>query len=129
MGIHVMQAWKTDTELGEPKWGQKRNVPLPQKVSDKLKELRRRSEHVLPDALVFHNPDGSRKGTTWWNSRFYKAMKKAKIKPKERNLTAHSFRHSLNTLLKAKGYSDEKIRAALGWTNPKTQAGLYTLEY
>ena len=49
-------------------------------------------------------------------------MKKEKFKPKERNLTGHSFRHSLNTLLRAKGYSDEKIRAALGWTNAKTQA-------
>jgi integrase len=122
MEIRVRQAWISDTEIGEPKWGQKRNVPLPQKVSNMLSELRRRSEHILPDALVFHNPDGSRKGATWWNSRFNKAMKKAKIKHKERNLTGHSFRHSLNTLLGAKGYSDEKIRAALGWTNPKTQA-------
>jgi integrase len=48
-------------------------------------------------------------------------MKQAKINTKERNLTGHSFRHSLNTILRAKGYSDEKIRAALGWTNPKTQ--------
>lgn len=89
---------------------------------DKLKILRRKSEHVLPDSLVFHNPDGSRKGTTWWNTQFRKAMRQAKIKAQERNLTGHSFRHSLNTLLRAKGYSDEKIRAALGWTNPKTQA-------
>jgi integrase len=48
-------------------------------------------------------------------------MKQAKIDIKGRNLTGHSFRHSLNTLLRAKDYSDEKIRAALGWTNPKTQ--------
>jgi integrase len=49
-------------------------------------------------------------------------MQKAKVNAKDRNLTGHSFRHSLNTLLRAKVYSDEKIRAALGWTNPKTQA-------
>jgi integrase len=122
MEIHVRQAWKSDTELGEPKWGQKRSIPLPHKVSDKLRLLRRKSEHVLPDSLVFHNPDGSRKGSTWWNSRFSKAMKNAKINAKDRYLTGHSFRHSLNTLLRAKGYSDEKIRATLGWTNPKTQA-------
>ena len=85
--------------------------------------LRRESEHVLPDALIFSNPDSSRKGTTWWNTRFRKAMKQAKINTKEQNLTGHSFRHSLNSILRAKGYSDEKIRAALGWTNPKTQAG------
>jgi integrase len=93
MEIHVRQAWKSDTELGEPKWGQKRSIPLPHKVSDKLRLLRRKSEHVLPDSLVFHNPDGSRKGSTWWNSRFSKAMKNAKINAKDRYLTGHSFRH------------------------------------
>lgn len=121
--IHVRQAWKSDTELGESKWGQKRKIPLPQKAADRLKQLRKKSEHVLPDALAFHNPDGSRKGATWWTGRFKKAMKAAQIDAKKRNLTGHSFRHSLNTLLRAKGYSDEKIRAALGWTNPSTQAG------
>jgi len=121
--LHVRQAWKSDTELGEPKWGQKRRIPLPNKAAERLKQLRRQSEHVLPDALVFHNPDGSRKGATWWTGRFTKAMKISKIDAKKRNLTGHSFRHSLNTLLRAKGYSDEKIRAALGWTNPRTQAG------
>ena len=82
--------------------------------------------HVLPDALASCDPDGSRKGTTWWNSRFRKAMKQAKIYTKERNLAGHSFRHSLHTILRSKGCSDEKIRAALGWSNPKTQAD-YTL--
>lgn len=50
-------------------------------------------------------------------------MVKAKINAKVRRLTPHSFRHSLNTLLRDQGVPDEKIRAALGWTNEKTQDG------
>ncbi len=121
--FHVQHAWKSDTELGEPKWGQVRDVPLPLATAQKLKELRIDSIHVLPDALVFHNEDGSRKGTTWWKKRFDNAMKAAGIDYKNRNLTGHSFRHTLNTILRDQGYSDEKIRAALGWSNPQTQAG------
>jgi len=100
-----------------------RDVPLPLRTIKKLKELRTASFRVLPDALVFHNDDGSKKGYTWFTKRFKKAMDKAGIDNKARNLSGHSFRHSLNTILRDAGYSDEKIRAAMGWSNPKTQVG------
>ena len=65
---------------------------------------------------------GERRGVTWFQKRFKKAMKEAKIDTASRRLTAHSFRHSLNTTLRDQGVPDEKIRAAMGWSNPGTQA-------
>ena len=40
-----------------------------------------------------------------------------------RNLKPHSFRHSLNTLLRDFGYDAGKIRASLGWSNEAVQEG------
>ncbi len=120
--LHVRQAWKDDVTLGLPKWGKVRDgVPLPTITANKLLELRGVSFHILPEALVFHNQDGSRKSARWWQDQFREAMKKAKIDAKARRLTAHSFRHSLNTILRDQGVPAEKIRAAMGWTNEKTQ--------
>ena len=119
--LNVQRAWVSAIELGEPKWGQNRIIPLPARTLQKLKELRTSSFHVLPDALIFHKPDGSRKGETWFSERFHKAMFKAKIKRISRCLKPHSFRHSLNTILRDRGIPDDKIRAAMGWSNPQTQ--------
>jgi len=133
--MHVERAWKDDTEIGEPKWGQERYVPLPVYTIQKLKEHRAASLHVLPDGLIFCYPDGSRLGTTWFGHRFNAAMDRYFQKKAEelhapaladwrkRALKPHSFRHSLNTLLRDQGVPDEKIRAALGWTNEATQRG------
>lgn len=120
----VEQAWKFKMhELGLPKWGRTRTTPLPAKTANALKELRAESLHVLPDALVFCYPDGTRLGDRWWNEHFHKATTAAKIDAKARNLKPHSFRHTLVTLLADKGQQPEKIRAALGWTNASTQDG------
>lgn len=121
---HVRRAWKNDHEIGLPKWDKIReDLPLPEVTAQKLLELRTESLHVLPDALVFHKAGGIKRSTRWWQLTFVAAMKKAKITVKERGLTAHSFRHSLNTFLRDQGVPDEKIRATLGWTTAKTQDG------
>lgn len=119
--LHVCQAWKSDKILGAPKWERERTVPLPFFTVRGLKELRASSLHVLPDALIFHNWDGKRKSAFWWHTRFRGAMEKAGINAEARNLTAHSFRHSLNTILREQGVPDTKIRAMLGWSNPRIQ--------
>lgn len=125
LAVHVEQAWKDETEIGEPKWGQRRTVPLPTCTAAKLKELRADSIHVLPDSLVLCYEDGSRLGATWFTKRFARAMAVAGVDTQARGPRPHSFRHSLNTLLRDAGYSDEKIRAAMGWSNEGTQK-LYT---
>ncbi len=122
--INILQAWKSDTEIGLPKWGKTREgIPIPEITVQKLRKLRSESTHVLPDAFIFHNDSGSRKSGLWWQDHFHAAMKKAKIDVKTRQLVAHSFRHSLNTILRDQGVPAEKIRAVMGWTNEKTQDG------
>ena len=44
-------------------------------------------------------------------------MSKAGIDVKERNISAHSLRHSLNTHILATGCDPLKARAYLGWSN------------
>ena len=76
-----------------------------------------------PKDLVFCYADGTRLGNTWWRKRFVSAMEKADIDRVSRNLKPHSFRHSLNTILRDAGKDSAKIRAALGWRQEQTQDG------
>jgi len=121
--VNILQAWKDDFTVGAPKWGKTRQAPLSALASGRLRELRAASLHVLPDALVFHESDGSRLTTRWWQDTFRAAMKKAKIDALARRITAHSFRHSLATLLRAAGQDPARIRAAMGWSEEKVQDG------
>ncbi|MBA7642981.1 Tyrosine recombinase XerC [subsurface metagenome] len=119
--LRIEEAWRDEHEIVEPKWGQKRTIPLPIKTIRKLKELRAGSYYVLPDSFILSSPAGGRLGATWFTRRFNKAMEQANINRAARNIKAHSFRHSLNTILRDKGYSDEKILAVVSWSNPQTQ--------
>ncbi len=123
--VAVVEAWKSSTETGEPKWGQKRTVPLETPTLVALRELEQDSVRVAPNDLVFCYDDGSRLGDTWWKKRFSNAMSKAGIDVKSRNITPHSFRHTLNTMWLDAGHDAGKVRAVLGWTQEKTQE-LYT---
>ena len=119
--LHVLQAWQDAETLGPPKRNQKRDVPLPDTTLQALKELRAASFHVLPDSLLFCDGQGHRRGATWYQGHFTRAMATAGIDSQGRRLTAHSFRHSANTLLLDSGADPAKVRQALGWTNPGTQ--------
>jgi integrase len=48
-------------------------------------------------------------------------MNRAMIDRIGRNVSPHSFRHSLNTLLRDAGQDPAKIRAALGWSQESVQ--------
>ena len=50
-------------------------------------------------------------------------MQKAGIDREERNIRPHSFRHTLNSILRGKGYDPARIRAALGWSSEGVQDG------
>ena len=119
--LTVNQAWKDRNELGKPKWGKVRFVPIPKFTLEKLIKLRSESFNNEEDDFVFAYDDGGRLGGTWWRKRFIAAMKKAKINFEERNLRPHSFRHSLNSILKAKNYDTEKFRLSFGWADQKIQ--------
>jgi integrase len=117
----VSTAWKDRNEIGLPKWNNIRRVPLPKIILEKLKDLNSESIRCLPDDLVFCYDDGTRLGDTWWKKRFDSTMKKAGIDKKARNLKPHSFRHTLNTILRDSGADIAKIRATLGWLSEDVQ--------
>jgi integrase len=50
-------------------------------------------------------------------------MKKAEIDRVSRRLSPHSFRHSLNTLLRDAEKDPAKIRQVLGWRQERVQDG------
>lgn len=119
--LNIQEAWKNRTELGPPKWDSIRVVPLPEKGVEALKRIHDESLRCLPEDMVFCYDDGKRLGDTWWQKRFRKAMKKAEIDHDSRNLKPHSFRHTINTILRNAGENPAKIRAALGWQKETAQ--------
>lgn len=120
--IEIRQAWKDRHEIGPPKWGKTRATPMPGQLAKALKRYRAQSPHAEDSDLVFCYDDGKRLGGTWWAKRFTAAMRKAGIHREERNLRPHSFRHTLNSILREQGYDPARIRAALGWSGEQVQA-------
>ena len=79
------------------------------------------SLNTQPDDFLFCYDDGSRVGETWWHGRFKKALQKARIERGDRWLTPHSFRHTINTIVRDAGHDPAKIRAVLGWMDEQIQ--------
>ena len=119
--IEVRQAWKDRHELGLPKWNKTRMAPIPSSLAAILSTIRKRKKNVSEKDLVFCYEDGSRFGGTWWAKRFALGMEAAGIDRKSRNIRPHSFRHTLNSLLRERGFDPAKIRSALGWSDEKIQ--------
>ena len=121
--IDVRRAWKDRSELGKPKWGKTRVTPMPEQLSTTLKKVQKKSNNTKPGDLVFCYEDGRRLGGTWWAKRFASAIVRAEIVRGARNLRPHSFRHTLNSILREQSYDAAKIRAALGWSSEDVQDG------
>jgi integrase len=118
------------TDNGLPKWDKTRSTLMTSKCIDALKELRKSSSWVLPDHFVFSSRDGTPHGFTWWKKRFESAMVRADLMEREggkiinpRHLEPHSFRHSLNTLLRGADVDPAKLRATFGWSSEAVQDG------
>lgn len=101
--------------IGLPKSGKVRTTPMvPQARAAILRQ---------PNIgnFVFCHPDGEHLGVTFWGNGFNRAMKRAGlVRP---GLTAHSFRHTINSIWRGAGIPDHTIRAVLGWTTEKVQDG------
>ena len=118
--LTIDRAWKTEHELGSPKWGKTRRYPLsdlaiaclPEKECD----------------LIFHR-NGIRLGNTWWIRNFIAALDNSDI---EKSITPHCLRHSLNSNLLIAGVSPFLIQHYLGWSNnsslTKVQEGYTHIE-
>lgn len=118
----MCEAWKGGAEIGLPKWDHLRVVPISSRTVGKLYQLQAESIRLAPEDFVFAYDDGSHIGETWWRKRFCKAMKRAGIDWQARHLCPHSFRHTINTLVRNSGHDPAKVRAILGWMDEAVQA-------
>jgi len=102
--LSIDRAWKTEHELGSPKWGKSRSYPLSELAISCLPEK--------TDSLIFHR-NGIRLGSTWWIKNFRAALSNAEIK---KDISPHCLRHSLNSNLLLAGVSPFLIQHYLGWS-------------
>jgi integrase len=107
--------------IGKPKWNKVRSAPLPKQF---VAVLRARLAKSDPGKPIFLNPrTGKHYCTSWFAAQFSVACAAAKIDCKSRNLSPHSLRHSVATILLGSGASPAKVRAALGWASEEVMAG------
>ena len=109
------------TDNGLPKWNKIRGTPIPARCRATLIELRHQSEFVLPHQYVICGNDGRPRSGHWWRKRFEKAMESAGFDRQERNIRPHSFRHTLNTVLRGAGADPAKLRESFGWSDEQMQ--------
>lgn len=98
---------KMEREIGAPKWNIEVVFPMARKVLEDLPEKTGNFVFINGKERIFE---------TWWNRTFRRNMEKMGIDYKGRNLTPHSFRHSLNTNLLLAGVPDLYVRKYIGWT-------------
>jgi integrase len=91
--VHVRRAY-THGELGPPKSGRVRSVPLIDDVVRVLDRLSRREHFVGTDDLVFANTVGNPLHDSKLRRRFYRALDRAGLK----RVRFHDLRHSFGTL-------------------------------
>jgi len=115
--IEIMHSWEDKHGLKNPKFDSFRAVPISKKVYNCIRCVIK--ESCPENLLFFSNPD--RKdipiGKKCIEKHLYKAMELIGItqdERKERNVTFHSWRHKLNSLLRAQGVPDSKIRLLTG---------------
>ena len=123
MCIKVERAYKNETKVGKPKWNKIRVTPIPGPVITPLMFMRGMQLEVYADDLVYSYADKSRLGGTWWHKNFRKGLDNVGIDYRKRYITPHSFRHTLNSLLREQGYDAAKIRDSLGWSSVDVQDG------
>ena len=124
--IHICEAWKDDnhTVAGLPKSYKVRDVIIPQYLALRLTEYYATTQYNAPDDLVVCNDDGSSYTVWYWQKAFKTALYGIGITEEERqarHLKPHSFRHTLNTLMREKGVNPDIIRLMLGWSDISMQ--------
>lgn len=124
--IHVCEAWKDDNHsiAGLPKNYKTRDVVIPKFVVFKLNEYRSITKYPGARDLVVCNDTGAPYTVWYWQKAFKMALCGIGISEEERlrrHLKPHSFRHTLNTLMREKGMNPDVIRLMLGWADANIQ--------
>jgi integrase len=114
--IKVRYQWEDKVGLKAPKAGSIRDVAIPEFTAAALNRL---IQDFTPETIVFYSLDDQTKPMTKSHieKAFYRTLERAGIGPEERrarNLVFHSWRHTLNTILRSEGISDAKIQKITG---------------
>jgi integrase len=100
-GILVVEAWKSDGQLGPPKSGKGRSVLAPRRTMAMLKWWQAQTPMPEPEHLVFpgEGPDGRTSRETM-TRRVGLALSRAGVTLAGRRITAHALRHMYNTRMR-----------------------------
>lgn len=114
----IDRAFKRDTRIiGQPKWGISVQFPLCRTLMQRLPEKQGDFVFLQKGKRIFE---------TWVSKHFRAEMDNLGIDHRGRNLTPHSFRHSLNTNLLLAGVPALYVRKYIGWTEGKSTQTAYT---
>ena len=108
--LHISKSYTPRSGLKSTKTGNIRDVPIPAKVRDAIKFFLGSGNNV------FSFDDGKSCATGQRvTEALYEALEAIGIKNRaKRNITFHSWRHWLNTVLRAKGIPDDMVRRVAG---------------
>jgi hypothetical protein len=120
--LSIVRSWEEGYGMKEPKMNSRREVPISGKVFEVLDRVIHEAE---PEGIVFYS-DTRLKGVplakTTIEKVLYATLDKIgidEVQRKQRNLSFHCFRHSLNTVLRSRGISDVKVREITGHRSEK----------
>lgn len=121
--IHIKDAWKDGwTHIGDTKSGKERDVVMPAILVECLRRYYQTTPYNKPEDFVVCKEDGTAYSQQRWYKAFNRALEAVGIpKPKDKHLKPHSFRHTLNTLLRNSGENPMIIRDMLGWADEGIQ--------
>jgi len=119
--ITVKNAWQNfdqkDRVLGPTKGKRERDAPFDPILQEAIRKLwAENGRHEF----VFSFANGKTPGPSWIKGRFPKWLKKASIELNGRDIVPHSSRHSLASLLEARGVPLRYIQDLLGHSDLKT---------
>lgn len=114
--ISVQLQWCDREGLKPPKADSIRDIPIPE-ITQKALDFY--ITEWKPERIIFYATDGKDRPLTKSHieKQLYRTLEKIGIEAgqrKERCLVFHSWRHTLNTLLRSRGIADSKIRKVTG---------------
>jgi integrase len=122
--IVVRRSWQMfnskNRVMGPPKGKKARDAPFDPVLQEAIKKLwKENGRHEF----VFSDKNGKTIGPSWIKGKFPQWLKDAGIELGGREIVPHSSRHSLASLLEAKGVSVRYIQELLGHSDLKTTKG------
>lgn len=100
-GILILRAVTADNAIGETKAKEKRGVLIPKRTKDLLSWWRTECLFVADEHYVFHSYRGNQYiNPKTLGRKMSGALKRAQIDKSNRNITAHSLRHTYNTRMR-----------------------------